>query len=128
MVHFAWRSLVLLTLFGTVTGYCDGNDPWENLPFIQVRAERQPGIDLNVKFRGNPRAFARIPISTFAGIHFLGSGGYGTEAVLSTIGEHDFHIILTRLGTLETFTFERGTREIFEPAHPAITKTVRIDL
>src|SRR3989338_89909 len=116
MVHFAWRSLVLLTLFGAVIGYCDASDPWESLKFIRVEVERQPSIVLNVKFRDNPQAFAYIPVSGFSGIYFSGNGGYGTGGVLSTTGEHDFHIILNRSGILEAFTFEHGTRKIFEPA------------
>jgi len=125
-------SVLLCALALPIKGFCDGNDPWENLKFIpvqQVEIEKTPSINLDARFRDEPRAFVYIPISRISGgIHFSGRGSYGTEGVLSTRGEHDFHIILNRFGILDTFTFEHGTRKIFEPSHPLISRTVRFEL
>ncbi|HLD74195.1 MAG TPA: hypothetical protein VJB34_04770 [Bdellovibrionota bacterium] len=125
MFRLLTLSVLVCTFVFSIKGFCDSDDPWENLQRLHIDS-REPFF-LNATFTDDDVATALL--ESDGTIFFrIKSGGYGTSSVLTTRGRHDFHIILNHYGRPQTFHHWHGTHKIFEPSHPAITKTVRFDL
>ena len=58
MLRFLALSALLCSLFVPLRGFCDGNDPWENLKSL-TQDSKEP-IPINATFWDDNRAFSHI--------------------------------------------------------------------